>query len=83
MAAMNCRRVIEMIRQQERNKGADMSGQFQADLKKARDGFDVVADYFGKGIFDKVTFDPLDYGLLLLDLVNRLFIICLGLYSHR
>ena len=39
---------------QEKAKEADLAQKFKSQLNSSKDGFDVVAEYFGKGIFNKV-----------------------------
>ncbi|XP_015915607.2 vacuolar protein sorting-associated protein 11 homolog [Parasteatoda tepidariorum] len=46
-------KVLGIIRSQEQNK--DIHEQFHNQLERADDGFAVVADYFGRGVFNKVT----------------------------
>ncbi|XP_046856298.1 vacuolar protein sorting-associated protein 11 homolog [Xenia sp. Carnegie-2017] len=47
------RKVLDIIRAQEEMK--DLHDQFHNQLERANDGFSVVADYFGRGVFNKVT----------------------------
>nr|XP_014429431.1 vacuolar protein sorting-associated protein 11 homolog isoform X2 [Pelodiscus sinensis] len=47
------RKVTDMIRAQEQKR--DLHDQFQHQLKCSNDGFSVVADYFGRGVFNKLT----------------------------
>jgi Vacuolar protein sorting protein 11 C terminal len=47
-----CRKLVEMIRAQEQSK--DLHDQFRHQLQCSQDGFSVVADFFGRGIFNKV-----------------------------
>ncbi|XP_030077168.1 vacuolar protein sorting-associated protein 11 homolog [Microcaecilia unicolor] len=47
------RKVMDMIRAQEQKR--DLHDQFQHQLKCSSDGFAVVADYFGRGVFNKLT----------------------------
>lgn len=47
------RKVMDMIRAQEHNR--DLHEQFNHQLERSADGFSVVADYFGRGVFNKVT----------------------------
>ncbi|PIO27475.1 hypothetical protein AB205_0028780 [Aquarana catesbeiana] len=47
------RQVLDMIRAQEEKK--DLYDHFQHQLKYSNDGFSVVADYFGRGVFNKLT----------------------------
>lgn len=47
------RKVMDIIRAQENN--TRLHEQFNKQLEKAPDGFAVVADYFGRGVFNKVT----------------------------
>ncbi|KAG9482526.1 hypothetical protein GDO78_011285 [Eleutherodactylus coqui] len=47
------RQVLDMIRAQEEKK--DLYDHFQHQLKYANDGFSVVAEYFGRGVFNKLT----------------------------
>nr|XP_006822187.1 PREDICTED: vacuolar protein sorting-associated protein 11 homolog [Saccoglossus kowalevskii] len=47
------RKVLDIIRAQEHSK--DLHEQFHHQLDRATDGFSVVADYFGRGVFNKVT----------------------------
>ncbi|XP_071804394.1 vacuolar protein sorting-associated protein 11 homolog [Asterias amurensis] len=46
-------KVMDIIRAQEQSK--DLHEQFHRQLEKSQDGFSVVADYFGRGVFNKVT----------------------------
>lgn len=43
---------MDIIRQQEH--GRDLHETFHNQLERAPDGFSVVADYFGRGVFNKV-----------------------------
>lgn len=47
------RKVMDIISAQEHNK--DLHEQFNHQLERSSDGFSVVADYFGRGVFKKVT----------------------------
>ncbi|XP_043936877.1 vacuolar protein sorting-associated protein 11 homolog [Protopterus annectens] len=47
------RKVMDMIRVQEQKR--DLHDQFQHQLKCSKDGFSVIADYFGRGVFNKLT----------------------------
>ncbi|XP_044312298.1 vacuolar protein sorting-associated protein 11 homolog isoform X2 [Varanus komodoensis] len=47
------RKVMDMIRTQEQRR--DLHDQFQHQLKRSNDSFSVVADYFGRGVFNKLT----------------------------
>uniref|UniRef100_A0A4W3J9W8 Vacuolar protein sorting-associated protein 11 homolog n=1 Tax=Callorhinchus milii TaxID=7868 RepID=A0A4W3J9W8_CALMI len=47
------RKVTDMIRAQEQKR--DLHDTFQHQLKYSKDGFSVVADYFGRGVFNKLT----------------------------
>ena len=47
------RKVMDIIRTQEHNK--DLHETFNHQLERSADGFSVVADYFGRGVFNKVT----------------------------
>ncbi|KAH0623394.1 hypothetical protein JD844_031667 [Phrynosoma platyrhinos] len=47
------RKVMDMIRAQEQKR--DLHDQFQHQLKCSNDSFSVVADYFGRGVFNKLT----------------------------
>ena len=47
-----CRKLVEMIRAQEQSK--DLHDQFRHQLQCSQDGFSVVADFFSRGIFNKV-----------------------------
>jgi len=47
------RKVLEIIRAQEENK--NLNEQFDHQLEVAEDGFSVVSEYFGRGIFNRVT----------------------------
>ena len=48
------RKILETIKEHERSKEADLAKMFSSDLKVAKDGFTVVANYFGKGVFQRV-----------------------------
>ncbi|XP_036368498.1 vacuolar protein sorting-associated protein 11 homolog isoform X3 [Octopus sinensis] len=45
------RKVMEVIRAQEQNK--DIHEHFHNELDRVQDGFSLIADYFGRGIFSK------------------------------
>jgi len=47
------KKVLDIIRAQEHSKG--LHEQFHSQLEQADDGFSVVAEYFGRGVFSKVT----------------------------
>ncbi|XP_073759939.1 vacuolar protein sorting-associated protein 11 homolog isoform X2 [Callorhinus ursinus] len=47
------RKVMDMIRAQEQKR--DLHDQFQHQLKCSSDSFSVIADYFGRGVFNKLT----------------------------
>ena len=47
------RKIMEIIRSQEHNK--NLHEEFNHQLERSADGFSVVADYFGRGVFKKVT----------------------------
>ncbi|XP_065191110.1 vacuolar protein sorting-associated protein 11 homolog [Sycon ciliatum] len=47
------RKVLDMVRAQEQNK--ELHEHFHNQLERAADGFTVVADYFGRGVFNKLT----------------------------
>ncbi|XP_064424845.1 vacuolar protein sorting-associated protein 11 homolog [Latimeria chalumnae] len=47
------RKVKDMIQTQEQKR--DLHDQFQHQLKCSHDGFSVIADYFGRGVFNKLT----------------------------
>ncbi|KAK4874130.1 hypothetical protein RN001_013490 [Aquatica leii] len=45
--------LLELLKAQEYNK--DLHETFHAQLEKVHDGFSVAAEYFGRGVFKKVT----------------------------
>ncbi|XP_064597137.1 vacuolar protein sorting-associated protein 11 homolog [Liolophura sinensis] len=47
------RKIMDFIRAQEQSK--DLHEFFHNQLERAPDGFSVVAEYFGRGVFNKVT----------------------------
>ncbi|XP_028664283.1 vacuolar protein sorting-associated protein 11 homolog [Erpetoichthys calabaricus] len=47
------RKVLDMLRAQDQKR--DQHELFQRQLKCSKDGFSVVADYFGRGVFNKLT----------------------------
>ncbi|XP_038609321.1 vacuolar protein sorting-associated protein 11 homolog isoform X3 [Tachyglossus aculeatus] len=47
------RKVMDMIRAQEQKR--DLHDQFQHQLQCSNDSFSVIADYFGRGVFNKLT----------------------------
>ncbi|XP_050409252.1 vacuolar protein sorting-associated protein 11 homolog [Patella vulgata] len=47
------RKIMDIIRAQEQTK--DIHESFHNQLERAPDGFSIVADYFGRGVFNKVT----------------------------
>ncbi|KAM3922693.1 vacuolar protein sorting-associated protein 11 homolog [Leptodactylus fuscus] len=49
----NNRQVLDMIRALDEKK--DLYDHFQHQLKYAADGFSVIAEYFGRGVFNKLT----------------------------
>ncbi|ESO93774.1 hypothetical protein LOTGIDRAFT_182193 [Lottia gigantea] len=53
VCAAENRKIMDIIRAQEQTK--DIHETFHNQLERAPDGFSVVADYFGRGVFNKVT----------------------------
>lgn len=53
--APDYRKVLEMKRSLEQNKDQD---QFFQQVKSSKDGFSVIAQYFGKGIISKTSHEP-------------------------
>ncbi|CAK8684034.1 unnamed protein product [Clavelina lepadiformis] len=51
------RKIMENLREQEQALASslDLQRQFASQLKTSRDGFSVIADYFSKGVFNKLT----------------------------
>ncbi|KAK2167121.1 hypothetical protein LSH36_32g21058 [Paralvinella palmiformis] len=47
------RKILDIIRAQEQSR--DLHEQFHHQLERAQDGFSVIADYFGRGVFNKMT----------------------------
>ncbi|KAI5629231.1 vacuolar protein sorting-associated protein 11-like, partial [Silurus asotus] len=47
------RKVMDMLRAQEQKR--DLHEHFNQQLRSSNDGFSVVADYFGRGVFNKLT----------------------------
>lgn len=53
------RRIQDVIKAQDQQQsGRDLHEQFHHQLEMSSDGFSVVADYFGRGVFNKVTIIP-------------------------
>ena len=48
------RRVLDIIHAQEHSK--DLHEQFHSQLDRAQDGFSVIAEYFSRGVFNKVHY---------------------------
>ena len=46
------RKVLDILHAQE--QGRDLHEHFHQQLHRAKDGFSVIADYFGRGVFNKV-----------------------------
>ncbi|XP_067666114.1 vacuolar protein sorting-associated protein 11 homolog [Haliotis asinina] len=53
VCAAENRKIMDIIQAQEQTK--DIHEHFHNQLERAQDGFSVVADYFGRGVFNKVT----------------------------
>lgn len=53
VCAAENKKVLDIIRHQEQTK--DLHEQFHNQLERATDSFAVVADYFGRGVFNKLT----------------------------
>jgi len=53
VCAAENRKIMDIIRAQEQSK--DIHEFFHNQLERAPDGFSVVADYFGRGVFNKVS----------------------------
>ncbi|KAK3087703.1 hypothetical protein FSP39_009366 [Pinctada imbricata] len=53
VCAAENRKIMDIIRAQEQSK--DLHEHFHNQLERSQDGFSVVADYFGRGVFNKVT----------------------------
>ncbi|XP_056449620.1 vacuolar protein sorting-associated protein 11 homolog [Gadus chalcogrammus] len=47
------RKVMDMLRVQDQKR--DLHDHFTRQLRSSNDGFSVVADYFGRGVFNKLT----------------------------
>ncbi|XP_061659657.1 vacuolar protein sorting-associated protein 11 homolog isoform X1 [Syngnathoides biaculeatus] len=47
------RKVMDMLRAQDQKR--DLHDHFNRQLQSSHDGFSVVADYFGRGVFNKLT----------------------------
>ncbi|XP_008278304.1 vacuolar protein sorting-associated protein 11 homolog [Stegastes partitus] len=47
------RKVMDMLRAQDQKR--DLHDHFNRQLRSSNDGFSVVADYFGRGVFNKLT----------------------------
>ncbi|ELT88573.1 hypothetical protein CAPTEDRAFT_218778 [Capitella teleta] len=47
------RKVFDILRAQEQSR--DLHDQFQTQLDRSQDGFSVIADYFGRNLFNKLT----------------------------
>ncbi|KAK2192567.1 hypothetical protein NP493_28g12007 [Ridgeia piscesae] len=47
------RRVLDIIHAQEQSR--DLHEQFHSQLERSQDGFSVVAEYFSRGVFNKMT----------------------------
>uniref|UniRef100_A0A4W4G2E4 Vacuolar protein sorting-associated protein 11 homolog n=1 Tax=Electrophorus electricus TaxID=8005 RepID=A0A4W4G2E4_ELEEL len=47
------RKVMDMLRAQDQKR--DLHDHFNRQLRGSNDGFSVVADYFGRGVFNKLT----------------------------
>uniref|UniRef100_A0A3P9HPB0 Vacuolar protein sorting-associated protein 11 homolog n=1 Tax=Oryzias latipes TaxID=8090 RepID=A0A3P9HPB0_ORYLA len=47
------RKVMDMLRSQDQKR--DLHDHFNRQLRISNDGFSVVADYFGRGVFNKLT----------------------------
>ncbi|KAK6628467.1 hypothetical protein RUM43_002282 [Polyplax serrata] len=52
----NNKQLLDMIKYQEQNH--ELHESFHSQLEKADDGFSVVADYFGRGVFNTLTILP-------------------------
>ncbi|KAK7790409.1 hypothetical protein R5R35_013503 [Gryllus longicercus] len=49
----NNKKILDIIRSQEQSR--DLHETFHSQLERAEDGFSLVADYFGRGVFNKLT----------------------------
>lgn len=49
------RKVLDIIHAQEQSR--ELHEQFHSQLERAQDGFSVVAEYFSRGVFNKVCRD--------------------------
>lgn len=49
----NNKQILDIIKSQE--QGRDLHETFHSQLERAEDGFSLVADYFGRGVFHKYT----------------------------
>nr|CAD7402388.1 unnamed protein product [Timema cristinae] len=47
------KKILDVIRSQEQSR--DLHETFHSQLERADDGFSLVADYFGRGVFNKLT----------------------------
>lgn len=49
----NNKKILDIIKSQEQIR--DLNETFHSQLERAEDGFSLVADYFGRGVFNKLT----------------------------
>ncbi|KAJ4438460.1 hypothetical protein ANN_14405, partial [Periplaneta americana] len=49
----NNKKILDIIKSQEQSR--DLHETFHSQLERAEDGFSLVADYFGRGVFNKLT----------------------------
>ncbi|XP_067935416.1 vacuolar protein sorting-associated protein 11 homolog isoform X2 [Watersipora subatra] len=47
------RKILETIKEQERKRDTDLAKAFANELQMAKDSFNVVAEYFGRGVFQE------------------------------
>ena len=71
---------MDIIRAQEQSK--DLHEQFHHQLDRAQDGFSVIADYYGRGVFNKVLCYCAFSLLSLSDIIETVKIYWLKVFSH-
>jgi len=65
---LTCRKLMDIIRAQEQSR--ELHEQFHHQLERAQDGFSVIADYYGRSVFNKVLCNCTAYLLSLIDVIE-------------
>jgi len=81
LVSVACSKLMDIIRAQEQSR--NLHEQFHHQLERAQDGFSVIADYYGRGVFNKVfTYSASSRHVdEMLHSICQLSSVCLGFFA--